>query len=139
MKTKTSQLPNKPSELIRVALKDLKKAERSPRYKINMDVWHMPNGKCSVCFAGGVMAFSCKASPEEECTYEDFSRSARRKFLFLNSARQGKMGSAFEDLGRSFFKGELFTRKIVSYMGKGKAKFKQQMSQLATDLAKAGY
>lgn len=57
MKTKTTTtLPDKPSELIRIALKDLRKCEKDPRYKVDMDFWHAPNGKCKVCFAGAVMA-----------------------------------------------------------------------------------
>lgn len=53
------QLPNKLSELLRIALEDLKKAEQSPEYIINMDNWSLYNGstkKCEVCLAGAVVA-----------------------------------------------------------------------------------
>ena len=39
-----SELPSKPSQLIRVALADLAKAERDDRYKIDMGIWHLPEG-----------------------------------------------------------------------------------------------
>lgn len=54
------KLPGKPSALIRIALDDLKKAEKDPTMKISMDTWLQvaKNGvdKCAVCMAGSVMA-----------------------------------------------------------------------------------
>jgi hypothetical protein len=60
-------LPNKPSELIRVALKDLEEAERDPHYEVEMCTWHRPSsttGVCTVCLAGSVLAKSCGVVPE---------------------------------------------------------------------------
>lgn len=48
-----------PSGKIRFAISDLEAAERSDRYKVEMDTWHSPgsgDGACYVCFAGAVMA-----------------------------------------------------------------------------------
>ena len=42
MSTETSKLPDKPSELILIALKDLRAAEASEKYDINMEDWHNP-------------------------------------------------------------------------------------------------
>lgn len=59
MSKTTCVLPDKPSELIRLALSDLRKCENNPAYKIDMSLWHDPGaieGKCSVCLAGAVMA-----------------------------------------------------------------------------------
>ena len=53
------ELPNKLSELIEVAIKDLGKAEKSPSYKIDMGSWHdlsVVDDLCYVCFAGGIIA-----------------------------------------------------------------------------------
>ncbi len=44
------------SELIRLALADLVKVEKDPRYEVYMGLWHIPNGTCKVCMAGAVMA-----------------------------------------------------------------------------------
>ena len=49
----------KPSELIRLAINDLVKIERSKRYAVDMSDWHVPVRKhdtCYVCLAGAVMA-----------------------------------------------------------------------------------
>ena len=53
-----SELPDKPSELIRLALADLRKCEADPRYLIDMAQWHRPvtSELCHVCLAGAVMA-----------------------------------------------------------------------------------
>lgn len=59
MKTKTkidNSLPDKLWELIQVALMDLTLAEMMEEYKIDMEDFHERNGKCSVCFAGSVIA-----------------------------------------------------------------------------------
>ena len=54
--------PSKPSELIRLALRDLRSVERSKKYSVNMHAWHQPlsDQVCEVCLAGAVMARSLK-------------------------------------------------------------------------------
>jgi len=56
MKLLNANLPDKLSDIILIALEDLRKVERSKKYKVYMGVWHSPNGVCSVCFAGAVMS-----------------------------------------------------------------------------------
>lgn len=51
-------LPDKPSELIEIALQDLERVESQPdRYVVDMYRWHYtrPDGLCAVCLAGAVM------------------------------------------------------------------------------------
>lgn len=69
-------LPNKASELIRLAIGDLEKAEASERYVIDMGNWHTPENlikgslysdKCAICLAGAVMAFSLDIDPGIHC------------------------------------------------------------------------
>ena len=52
-----NRLPDKPSELIRLALGDLKKIESKPNYSVDMDVWVEPGRDdiCRVCLAGAVL------------------------------------------------------------------------------------
>ena len=67
-------LPDKLSELLNVALKDLKKCERSKKYEVYMMAWHLPNsdkGTCMVCLAGSVMAKEFKLSPSECAAWSD--------------------------------------------------------------------
>lgn len=58
-------LPEKPSDLIELALNDLIKVEHDKRYKIDMNEWHRPNGDgiCVVCQAGAVIAKTFKTPP----------------------------------------------------------------------------
>jgi hypothetical protein len=59
-----NQLPDKPSELIRLAVKDMQLCEADPRYKLDMRSWHRPvEGACHVCMAGAVMAQTLTLSP----------------------------------------------------------------------------
>jgi hypothetical protein len=54
----SNKLPDKPSELIRLALSDLAKCEQdNTRYIIDMHTYYLRDGKyCVVCLAGSVMA-----------------------------------------------------------------------------------
>ena len=56
LKTVSTPLSKKPWTAIRQAVADLKACEKADGYKINMYAWHNPNGECSVCWAGAVMA-----------------------------------------------------------------------------------
>lgn len=52
-------LPTLPSQLIRLAIDDLKKVMADPSYKVSMASWHWPTidgEECAVCLAGAVMA-----------------------------------------------------------------------------------
>ena len=130
----------KPSKLIAIALADLRKAERSTKYKINMDNWHKPNGKCAVCFAGSVMAFSLKANPK--ISYQDWNFKSYRQFTALDCLRVGRVGWAFADLHNlppshtNMGMKHPLDREIVTY-SRNPTKFKRQMRKLQKDLEKA--
>lgn len=53
-------LPDKPSELIRLALHDLEEVEQLPGFRVNMNVWlsNIEEEGCAVCLAGAVMVRS---------------------------------------------------------------------------------
>jgi hypothetical protein len=57
----TDNLPEKPSQLLRVAINDLQIAEKTPNCKIDMDNWQselatgMCESVCSVCLAGSTL------------------------------------------------------------------------------------
>lgn len=106
MKTKTKRrakrLPNKPSELIRVAIRDFREVLRLKKYRINMGTWHQPTprGKtCQVCLAGAVIARSLAVSPKKEHCPMDRQGATSRKLQALNAFRVGSFGAAFHDLG----------------------------------------
>ena len=97
----TNELPDKPSELLELALSDLEKVERSPRYEVSMNTWHRPTkgGVCEVCMAGAVMAKTIKTDRFEQFTDEDFETDAKKKLIALNDFREGSLDIGLKTLG----------------------------------------
>jgi hypothetical protein len=96
-----SQLPDKLSALIRVALADLRKVEADSRYVVNMHRWHKPVGEvCQVCLAGAVMAQSLGIDPERHVEWPTnlATGGAEAKMLALDCARQGDVLNALYEL-----------------------------------------
>jgi hypothetical protein len=96
-----TKLPDKPSELILIALEDLEKCEADPIYKIDMGTWHEPlsYSKCEVCAAGAVMAQSLGARANWYRDPDWFEYPICDKLLAINSLRMGKISMAFYLLG----------------------------------------
>ena len=63
----SNKLPNKPSELLSLALKDLTAAERTKTINIDMGIYYEKNNDktCSVCLAGSIMAKTLKDKTKE--------------------------------------------------------------------------
>jgi hypothetical protein len=105
-----ASLPDKPSELIRLAVKDLKSIEKSKKYVVYMHRYHqtvdndmmdyfsLPEGKCAVCFAGSIMARTLKCDPKETVRPDDFDVKTERKLYALDSFRTGSIYEAFDYL-----------------------------------------
>ena len=97
-----SELPDKPSQLIRHAILDLKLIPELPNgddYEIDMHEWHTPiydtfserpHG-CLVCFAGAVMARTLGVSFDEFTTPERFDAATTRKLNALDDFRWGQI------------------------------------------------
>lgn len=92
----TTILPDKPSELIRLALADLEKAEESRAYSVDMGMWHgydEISGKCTVCLAGAVMAGTLGVELNTTAGPGDFWEDKRgddcKKLYWLNDIRIG--------------------------------------------------
>jgi len=142
-KIKMNKLPEKMSELIALAIKDLKACEKlSEVYEINMEFWHNPhNNKCKVCLAGAVMAQTLEASPyafigpsEFDDDYEE--ENIQAKLFALDLLRSGETKDAFTELNQETPDKSLY-RKITPYEDSPE-KFKQEMIILAADLQEAG-
>lgn len=139
----TSKLPNKLSALIRMALIDLGKVERSKRYTVNMQVWHQPCGElCAVCLAGAVIAKELGVSPEVSVDPLEYSHEIKSKLFALESVRTGQIEDAVTELTHPvYFKdavegcGEPPT--FPSYR-KDKRRFKRGLRKLATWLERNG-
>ena len=101
-------LPQSASELIRIAIRDLKKVERNKRYKIDMNEWHAPNLSekgnlrfCEVCFAGSVMAETCGLKPKQDFRGLWENRDWQPLFAALNSFRTGSIYGGCHSLLKS--------------------------------------
>lgn len=93
-------LPDKPSELLRVALGDLEKCEKDPNYIIMMNDWHTVRGdKCAVCLAGVVIAKSLEANVEWNYDPDNYDRTVRHKLRALNQFRTGSNRAALGFMG----------------------------------------
>lgn len=104
-KEKTKDLlPNKPSKLLKVALRDLIKVESMPKYKIDMNEWMKKvNGDpCQVCHAGAVMACTLNTQPKYthndhrgkgvyKSSPGDFDNQTDTKLSFINCVREGNL------------------------------------------------
>lgn len=103
IKKQKNLLPNKPSELIEVALVDYAKVKRSKKFVIDMGDWYTRRGAgiCHVCLAGAVMAKTlqpltdqcikecqlCNIGPDTYSTYLDVTEPLDYKLYFLNTVR----------------------------------------------------
>ncbi|HUF64009.1 MAG TPA: hypothetical protein VMN36_18160 [Verrucomicrobiales bacterium] len=90
-------LPDKPSELIRLAVRDLEKIEGDGRYQICMAQWHFPveNGPCLVCLAGAVMSRTLGAGDREVRFPLSFGKRNAGRLLALESLARGGFREAF--------------------------------------------
>ena len=133
-------LPDKPSELIRLALADLALCAADPNYRIDMEEWHKPEyGVCHVCLAGAVMAKSLNAPPADQLYSYNFP-SSHKKLFVLNDLRNGLVWRAIDGLGIDLSNRghDAHDRKITPYRTDPGA-FMADMRQLADDLEAAGY
>ena len=102
MKLLEANLPDKLSDVILLALEDLRKVERSKKYNVNMGNWHDPNGACSVCFAGALISQSDEATPEKHLEPDDFEPEDEIKFYALNHLRCYEFEDMLDVIGGSF-------------------------------------
>ena len=92
------ELPNKPSELMRLAVKDLMAIETDPAYTINMSYWHYPlrieSGegtitRCAVCMAGAILANTFHMPSNTEQVPDMFSHKTRDALQAIDHFRVG--------------------------------------------------
>lgn len=96
------------SEITRLALNDLKKAEACGLYHLDMGTYHDPiedaepgDPKCTICFAGSVMAFSLGAKITESkaaSDYGDEDDTTYRKLVAIDALRDGCVEAALDVL-----------------------------------------
>lgn len=140
------KLPAKLSDVIRVGVADLIAVERLKKtYTVNMKVYHRPyddlddlNNKCSVCFAGAVMARTLEIDSSERIDHtEDFSTYNAVRLDALDILRGGEIDSALGYLNRPLPFGLKDTVEVVNYHD-DPTLFKKQMRQIADLLSLFG-
>ncbi len=158
---KQGKLPGRPSELIRVALGDLKKVERQKKkFKIDMDTWVKPNGKCSVCMAGSVMVGTLKMDIEsakrgvvEQERDDEYSESfspetgflpaffdrERKALEAINCFRTGDLSYGFAKIDIKWPAQFVTNIDVPAYSPRNPKKFHAAMNELADKLEEAGY
>ena len=133
-------LPDKPSALLTLAMKDLKKIEKSTHYEVFMEEWHEPSrgGRfCSVCLAGSVIANTLKSTKDKGLIPADYDMDTENKLNALDEFRQGRVTRALKCMDIAIPKQLKEIYKVASYSD-GCAKFKSDMNKIIARLKKAG-
>lgn len=134
----TGNLPELPSELITVALADLRKIEAmSDKYNICILDWYSPelNEVFSVYLAGSFMAITLGSDIVENLSTCDFDDEISEALRALNAFREGRLYDAFIMMGIKF--PETLPIKInVPKYGPG---FHEAITTMAVQLKEAGY
>ena len=141
------KLPGKPSELIKLAINDLKEVERDPRYRVDMDQWHrvgMPyDDRCHLCLAGAVMAGQLGVDSDEGATPGMFDEL--KALRALDEFRQGELHNAFGYLSIDIPNDLRYDIEVPDYSNSrynntdGPKQFKEAMLFMADELARKGY
>lgn len=165
-KLKLKVLPRKMSALIRIALADIRKAEKSDKFVVDMGTWYNPNKDlicrindddiivserkvCVACAAGSVMAFSLGLgadSTPKSGSYLLNSDENSDQLNAINSLRRGDTQNAAERLGLLHYGDEdnkkVFRRlrtRIPDYSMMDPEPFHKAMTALQAKLVKAGF
>lgn len=138
--TKT-KLPNKPSALIRLAIKDLEACEKDESYNINMDRWQMPlsNGICEVCLAGSVMAktLGVPRTLESTAAFTSLDMPTMNKMWALDYFRKGNLYGGLISLKLPIARWKLQVE-VPEYTPKTAKKFKKEMLEMAQQFEDGG-
>ena len=106
------ELPRIPSELLTIALSDLKKTIDAG-IKISMNIWGGGVGtpNCSVCFAGAVMLNTSKKKPNEyDSSFSNYYSINQDQYNFLDYIRLGRLHKALMFLNIKLPKDEFTDR-----------------------------
>lgn len=130
---KRSKLPDTLGELILIALKDEDAAYKNKDYYIDMSSWHVPNGKCSVCFAGSVMAGTLKGNIKNDLTPPDFKIDGQ-KLEALDQIRTGHINAA---IATFYYHHEKVKDINVTAYESDRSQWRKEIRQVAHRLIKA--
>ena len=146
------ELPDKPSQLIYMALGDLEKVENDDRYTVDMVKYHVAeDDTCYVCLAGAVMAKRLPTHPTVSISPSLFRKDIEDKLQALDEFRThsinaglGRMGltkeKAPELYGRDDYpRNRLYNAIRVGTYKESPKRFKKNMRRLAKAFEKLGH
>jgi hypothetical protein len=139
----TDKLPDKPSAILRTALKDLTKIENNPiSFEVRMDDWVITNaksGKCEVCLAGAALIHTCGMGAKD-LDWNDVSEELNGKLEFINLCRHGSIRFALSFLlpSNEDIPDDLPQFKVPDYSPVDKHQFRSKMNEIADMLESKG-
>ncbi len=108
-------LPDKPSELIDLALDDVLRLETTPGYRINMETYHdlnMADDLCHVCLGGAVLT---NFMDRDERHRLDGGGRLQDKIRALDKFRKGRIELGLDIMGVAHPKGLPLDAEIALY------------------------
>lgn len=156
-KSKNIALPDKPSELILLALEDLKQAIKDGCV-VDMSSWHYTQSLqgqtidadgllveeytksvCQVCLAGAVMRRGVEDNISCQPTF--FPKKVEYKLLALDYFRVGNVLTGVERMGLPYSDdlNAIHNTTTICYYKNSPKRFRQDLTKLAKRLAKIGY
>ena len=135
-------LPEKMSDLLELAISDLKKCENDPKYEIGMRYWHtFTNPVCLVCLAGSVLAktlevprdafLSDTGSLPSGLTDEHGNPSFSRQMECLDYLRRGRIRDAYRSLHNLFDEDDFPVDTLHEY---GVTEYKENRNRFFEDM-----
>jgi hypothetical protein len=153
------ELPDKPSDLLELALRDLEFVEQDDKYRVRMWMWHLPERAfmqpaspplyCNVCLAGSVLAKTLNVPFDVPVLVSEFDASGDEAFDKLvhklravDYLREGDVGGALwileyprEDVDN----GRHLNRDVAEYDEDNPHWFYDSMRELVKVLRTNGY
>ena len=134
------KLPNKPSDLIDLAMFDLEQIEKDRRYRVEMSKWHestVIGGEeiCEVCLAGSVMANSLGAIHGREACPQDYDEETAMALDALDCFRLGNVKEGVKWLGIAPSRVEDM---VITRYERDRRQFRDDMDILANALRGVG-
>lgn len=130
------KLPDKLSELGRLALRDMDEVLKNPKYKLDMGEWHRQiHNTCHVCLAGCIMARTFKIPFSERSNPVKFDE--REKLWALHDLQSGYVHMALTTFGVTI-KHKDCPPDFNGYADSDPAKWRKQIEIVLTELESKG-
>lgn len=147
-----TKLPDKPSELLKMAMDDLEAAEESDEYSVDMGHWYFPNiskegsiKTCKVCLAGSVMANMLPSDRIKSCSPNtlkfngEIDGDTRDKLMAIDEIRSGFIEHGINRMGIDTDDAYLPNYLDMTGYREDPVVFKEEIKNVIHELKKQGY